>query len=194
MLHIHHYIVGLRHLAVEIQAAAHRAHLTVTPHELVLGNEHRIIAFSEILSLDIIVVTFRHYRLHSLVQGLFGILGELRFHGLLLGYEPVYGVRIDTGEAAVLQLGLEQVHEVGIELAVQKEHVVALVLCGLDEAVLGLGVGSIEIDQLAVLVLLLCLYGLAVVLDAEVLAVGILEQAELHRPVAELLVAEHTVL
>ena len=82
----------------------------------------------------------------------------------------------------------------GIKLAVQKEHVVALVLCGLDEAVLGLGVGSIEIDQLAVLVLLLCLYGLAVVLDAEVLAVGILEQAELHRPVAELLVAEHTVL
>ena len=77
----------------------------------------------------------------------------------------------------------------GVKLAVHQQDIIALVPCCLDERILGLGVSGIEEDYLLVLVSLGPFYGLPVIVYAEILAVSVLQQAELHRPLAELLVA-----
>ena len=81
----------------------------------------------------------------------------------------------------------------GVKLAIHKEDIIAFVLCSLDIGVLRLSIRGIEKDKLLVLVGLLSLNGFPVVIDAEVFALRILEQAEFHGPFAELLVAQHPV-
>ncbi len=81
----------------------------------------------------------------------------------------------------------------GIQLAVHQKHIVALVLGRLDESVLLVGVGGVEVNDLLVLVCLVLCDRLAVVLKREVLPVRVLEQGELHSLLAELLVGEHSI-
>ena len=82
----------------------------------------------------------------------------------------------------------------GVKFAVHQEDIIAFVLRSLDIGVLCLRISGIEEDKLLVLVRLFSLNGFPVVVDAEVFALGILEQAEFHGPLAELLVAQHPVL
>ena len=81
-----------------------------------------------------------------------------------------------------------------IELAVHEEHIVALVLRSLNEGVLGILVGGIEIHDLVVLVGLVAADGCPVLVEAEILAVHILQEGELQGLFAELLIGEHTIL
>ena len=76
----------------------------------------------------------------------------------------------------------------GIELAIHEEHIITLVLCTLNERVLGLHIGSIKVNHLLVLVGLLCLDSLPVLIETEILAVSILQKSKFHSPLAELLV------
>ena len=75
-----------------------------------------------------------------------------------------------------------------VELAVEKKYVVASVLCSLDESILALYICCIKEYGLLVLVCLTSLDTLLVVINAEILALSVLEEAELHCLVAELLV------
>ena len=56
-----------------------------------------------------------------------------------------------------------------------------------------LSISSIQINHLLVLVGLLRLDGLAVFIETEILAVSVLQQGELHCPLAEFLIGEHAV-
>ena len=80
-----------------------------------------------------------------------------------------------------------------IQLAIHQQYVVAELLGSLDLAVLGLGVGGVEINDLLVLVGLLGLDAFAVILEAEELTVGVLKQGEVHSAFAEFLIGEHSV-
>ena len=81
----------------------------------------------------------------------------------------------------------------GVKLAVHQKHIIPFVLRRLDESVLLVSVGCIEVNDLLVLVGLILGDGLAVVLQREILAVRVLEQGELQSPLAELLVGEHAI-
>ena len=81
-----------------------------------------------------------------------------------------------------------------VKLAVHQEHVIAFVLCSLDECILAVHICRIKEDCLLVLVSLLPFYRLLVVVDAEILAFCGLEKGELHRTLAEFLVREHAEL
>ena len=80
-----------------------------------------------------------------------------------------------------------------IQLAVHQQHVVAEFLGGFYLGVLCFGIGCIERNYLLVLVGLFCLDALAVILETEILSVGVLQQGKVHRSLAELLVGEHAV-
>ena len=58
---------------------------------------------------------------------------------------------------------------------------------------MSLSISSIQINHLLVLVGLLRLDGLAVFIETEILAVRILQQCELHCPLAEFLIGEHAI-
>ena len=81
----------------------------------------------------------------------------------------------------------------GVKLAVHQKHIIPFVLRRLDESVLLVSVGCIEVNDLLVLVGLVVSHGLAVVLKGEILAVGVLQEGKLQRPLAELLVGEHAI-
>ena len=81
----------------------------------------------------------------------------------------------------------------GIQLAVEQEHLVAFGLGGLYPLVLGHCVCSIQIYDFLVLVFLFFLNEFAEVFVAEEFAVCCLEQGKLHGSFAELLVGEHTI-
>ena len=81
-----------------------------------------------------------------------------------------------------------------IELAVHEEHIVALVLRSLNEGILGILVGSIQIYDLVVLVGLIAADGCPVLVEAEILAFHILQEGELQGLFAELLIGQHTIL
>ena len=82
----------------------------------------------------------------------------------------------------------------GIQLAVHQEHVIALGLGSLHIGVLAFDVRRIQVHALLVLVSLVAFHGSLVFIEREELAVRVLEEGELHRAVAELLVREHAVL
>ena len=67
----------------------------------------------------------------------------------------------------------------GVKLAVHQKHIISFVLRRLDESVLLVSVGCIEVNDLLVLVCLILGDGLAVVLQREILAVRVLEQGNL---------------
>ena len=194
VLHVDDDVVGLGHRAVEVHPTAQGAHFAVAAHELALGDEYRRGVLAEVLRVDHVVVALRQDALEELVERLLVLLAHLRLDLLLLGDEVVDGVAVHTREAGVLDLGLQQVDEVAVELAVHQQDVVALVLRGLDPAVLLGGLGGVEVDHVLILVGLVRLDGRAVVLQAEVLAFGVLEEGELEGALAELLVGEHAVL
>ena len=78
-------------------------------------------------------------------------------------------------------------------MAVQQKHVIALVLCGFNIGILVLCICGIEDYEFLVLVGLVALDALAVVFDAEIFVLSVLEQAELERPFAEFLIGNHSV-
>ena len=81
-----------------------------------------------------------------------------------------------------------------VKLAVHQKDIITLGLSCLDERVLCLLVCRIKKHDLVVLICLLPCHCSLVILDAEILVLSVLEKAELHSPVAELLVREHSVL
>ena len=88
----------------------------------------------------------------------------------------VDGVGVHTGEAALLKLLLQRLDAGHVKLSVEQQHRVALVLCGLNVAVLLILVGGIEVDEGVVLVLLTSLDERLVLIEGEVLALCILEE------------------
>ena len=80
-----------------------------------------------------------------------------------------------------------------IQLAVHQKHIISFVPGTFDIWILRLDIRRIQQDKLLVLVSLLRLNSFPVLVYAEILAICILEQTELHRPLTELLVTEHTV-
>ena len=82
----------------------------------------------------------------------------------------------------------------GVQFAVHQQNVVPEVLRRLDLDILIIEVGSVQVDHLLVFVGLFGFDCLAIVFEAEELAVGILEQCEVHGALAELLVGKHAVL
>ena len=188
VLHIYSDIVHGRHLAVEVHSAAHRRHLAVTTHELALSDQDRSRILTKIVSLHIILVLLREHSLEDHRKILLFSLRKLRTDLLLLGDEVVNAVRVDTCKTCILDLHLEEIHEMAVKLAIHKEHIIPLRLGCLDERILSFWICRIKTYDLLVLVSLLALNGLLVVLDAEILAVCILQETELHSPVAELLV------
>ena len=81
----------------------------------------------------------------------------------------------------------------GIQLAVHQQHVIAPVPGSFDERILRVHISGIEAYCLLVLVGLVIGNRLPVILEAEVLAVGVLHQGEVHGAVTELLVREHAI-
>ena len=59
ILDIDRNIVRLRHLAVEIHTAAHGAHLSVTAHELILGNQDWCTVLAEVVTFYIVFILLR---------------------------------------------------------------------------------------------------------------------------------------
>ena len=82
----------------------------------------------------------------------------------------------------------------GIQFAIHQQHIVALVLGRLDERILGLHIGCIQIHDLLFLIGLFPFDGLAIVLEAEILAVRVLEERKIEGPLAELFIGQHAIL
>ena len=106
----------------------------------------------------------------------------------------VDGVGIDTCETALLELLLQRLDAGHVELSIEQEHGVALVLCSLDVAVLLVLVGGIEVDEIAVLVLLACLDERLVFVEGKVFALRVLHQRELLGAVIEILLRQDAVV
>ncbi len=186
--------IGLGHLTVEVHSSAEGRHVAVTAHELGLGNQDRSTVLTQILRLYEVVVAFGQDGLEHVGEVGLLSLGHFGFLDILLTDKLVYRVCVHTGKCRVGKLGLQQVDEMGIELAVEEQDIVALVLGCLDILVLGHGIGGVEVYHLLVLVSLGGLYGLAVIVVGEELTVGVLHQGELEGPLAELLLGQHAVL
>ena len=194
VLHVHGDVVTLRHLAVEIHAAAEGAHFAVPAHELALGDEDRGGIGTQVVPRHVVVLAGREDGLEQVLQVVALVFLHLQFHLLLLRDQVLHGVGVHTGEAGVFEFALQQVHVVGIQFAVHQEDVIALRLRGLDVGVLPFHIGRIEIYALLVLVRLGAFHGRLVLVEGEELAVGVLEEGELEGPVAELIVGQHAVL
>ena len=81
----------------------------------------------------------------------------------------------------------------GIQLAVHQKHVIALGLGSLHKGVLAFHVRRIQVYAFLVLVGLIAFHSRLVFIEGEELAIRVLEEGELHRAVAELLVRKHAV-
>ena len=81
-----------------------------------------------------------------------------------------------------------------VKLAVHKQNIISLVFGSIYKEILFLGISSIQEYQFLVLVGLRRLDSFTVIIYAEILSVSILEKRELHSPLAEFLITEHSVL
>ena len=105
--------------------------------------------------------SLRKTAFEDFVQGLLLVFFELGFLDLFLDNESVYAVGIHPRELHILELALKHIHKIGVEMAVQQKHVIALVLCGFDIGVLVLCICGIEDYEFLVLVGLVALDALA---------------------------------
>ena len=95
---------------------------------------------------------------------------------LLIFCDKVFdGVAVDTCEACLLELALEQADECHVKLSVHEEYVVSLVLGIFNETELLLLVIRIEVYDVAILVGLLGADKVLVLLIGVLVAVGILQ-------------------
>ena len=90
--------------------------------------------------------------------------------------EVIYGVRVYTCEMALLELLLQGLDTGYVKLSVEEQHRVALVLGSLDIRVLVVLVCSIEVNQVAVLILLGSLDERLILVKGKVFALCILEE------------------
>ena len=194
VLHIHRDIVRLRHLPVEIHPAAQGTHFAIAAHKFALRNEDRGLIRTKIITRHIVVIPLRENGLEQVLQVIALIFLHLQLDLLLLADQVADAVGIHARKGGLLDLLLQQIDPVAVEFAVEQEHVITLVLRLLDESVLLLGIGRIQIHHLAVLVGLVSFDRLAVLLEAEVLPFGILYEGKSHRALAEFLVGQHAIL
>ena len=79
-------------------------------------------------------------------------------------------------------------------MTVEQQHAVTLILSGLDVRILLLLIGGVEINELVVLILLICLDERLVFIECEVLALRILKQSEVLGAIVETILREDTVV
>ena len=92
ILKVHGDVERLRHIPVEVHSASHRAHLAVTPHELVTGDDHRRGALAKVIGLHEVVVVLRQDGLEHRAEVILVGLCHFRLDLLTLWDEVVYRV------------------------------------------------------------------------------------------------------
>ena len=95
-------------------------------------------------------------------------------------------VAVNACEAALLKLLLQHRCHRHVKLSVEQQHVVALALGALYEAILSLLVGGIQIDEVAFLVGLVVLDERLILLVGVVLAIHVLEEGKIFGAVVEI--------
>ena len=81
-----------------------------------------------------------------------------------------------------------------IKMTIHQKHIVSPILGSLNKRILSLYISCIKEDNLLILICLASFNRLSVILNAEILILSVLQKAELHGSVAELLIRKHSVL
>ena len=179
MVHVHHQVVALGQFAVESHpAAAGGGHLFVAPHEFALCDDHGLVVALHALHLhgEFLLV---YFGLDDGFQLLLVFLAHFLGDAVLVGNQFLHRVGVHADKTALLLLLLQQVHPVGCQHAVHQQYVVTFGFGLGDIGVLLFGVVGIEVADVFVFVGLQCLDFVAVVIQAEILPFGVLQQGEL---------------
>ena len=193
---VHHHGVHVGHLAVEAHAALNGSHLLHAAHVFALRNHHGHSRLAQRGRLHVVLhlLPLRHGALEDggEAQPLVGV--HLAHGRVVLLNQTIQHVGIHAGKARLLRLALPEAHHRHVQLAVQQQHIVALCLGRLDVGVLLLGVGSVQIDQIAIFVSLVGTDERLVLVVSVVLTIGVLQQGKFLRLLIEVVLRQHAVV
>ena len=195
MVGIDHQVELVSHLAVEAHFGIDFGHILHTTHELGTCNQERVGLFTQGFERNHVhAAILGQLRIENAPQIVLFLLAQAYNLGFLLGNQLVDYVRIHAREPEIRVLLLHEVDERRVEDPVHDQDIVTLGLGRLDIAVFAVHLGSIQEYQLLILVGLQIGNHLLVFIQAEILAVGVLEQIELHGPFGKFLIGEDAVL
>ena len=129
-------------------------------------------------------------------RGEIGLLfrSELVLRGIILRDQPLDDIRVDPGKPGIFQLHFHMVHEVDVELTVEKQNIIPFGPGRLYITVLLVLIGGIQVNQCFILIGLLRFYQLLVLLEGKIFSVCILQQGKLRCTLIELLLGDHSIV
>ncbi len=196
MVAVQYYSIFVGHLTVELHPRLNAAQLLHTAHIFALDYHHgsgfparRTRLYVEHRALYLRQLRIEHLRnvAASLAVCLFRLI-------VLFLDETVYGIAVNTREAALLKLLLVKIYHSRVELAVEQKHTVTFCLGIFYICILRLLVVCVEIYRHVVLVGLVVFYQCAVFVKSVILAVNILEKGKIFCAVVEIGLRKHSVV